>query len=89
MYDARWDLKKFTTKNIGFYEDQSIFFNESLTDINREIFKDAWKSLKKSGLYDKVITQNGITYAWKTFTKGHKSEKKMILSHSDIIKLIS
>lgn len=88
MYEARWDLKHFTTRDLGFGEEQSIFFNESLTDTNREIFKQAWKALKKTKLYDRVITQNGVTYAWKTYNKDTKSEKKMILSQSDVIKLI-
>lgn len=88
MYEARWDLKRITTKDLGFLEENSIFFNESLTDTNRTIFKDAWRNLKQTKLFDRVITQNGITYAWKTYNKNTKSEKKVILSQSDIIKLV-
>ncbi|XP_066913836.1 putative leucine-rich repeat-containing protein DDB_G0290503 [Clytia hemisphaerica] len=88
MWDARWDLKHFTTKDIGFQEENSIFINESLTEHNREIFKDAWNKLKKPGYFERVTTIDGITYAWKTYKRDNKSEKIIILSKSDIIKQI-
>ena len=87
LYDARLDLKYISSKDIGFNEEHSLYFNESLTEVNRELFKEAWKSLKKSGLYERVITLNGITYAWKKYSKDSKSEKQIIRSKSDIIRL--
>ncbi|XP_066914120.1 uncharacterized protein [Clytia hemisphaerica] len=87
LYDARWDLKHFSTKDVGFDVSEQIFFNESLTETNRDIFKEAWRALKKSGLYEKVITVNGVTYAWKKYSRNSKSEKQIVLSKSDIIRL--
>ncbi|XP_066928189.1 uncharacterized protein [Clytia hemisphaerica] len=88
MWNARWNLKNVKTSNIGFNVNNSIYFNESLTEYNRSIFKKAWDGLKRSKLYDRVITENGITYAWKTYNKEHKSEKLMLREEVDIDELV-
>ena len=87
MWNARWELKNVNTSNIGFRTKNFIYFNESLTEYNRSIFKNAWDRLKKTGLYDRVTTENGITYAWKTYSKEKKSEKLMLREKIDIDEL--
>ncbi|XP_066932691.1 uncharacterized protein [Clytia hemisphaerica] len=88
MWEARWNLKNVKTTEIGFNENNSIYFNESLTDYNRKIFKQAWDKLKIPGHCDRVTTENGITYAWQTHNKEHKSEKMILRDEYDITNLI-
>lgn len=88
MWGARFNLKNVNTSHIGFQDNSSIYFNESLTEYNRSIFKKAWDRLKRSKLFDRVITENGITYAWKTYNREHKSEKLIIREEIDIEELL-
>ena len=81
-YRKRKDLHAFTTKDLGFKEENHIYVNESLTDRNKELFNAAFK-FKKDCSYDFISTSNG-----KIFLRDNKdSPAKLIRSEVDLSKL--
>ncbi len=88
VWNSRYKLKHVKASDLGFNSNNPIYFNESLTERNRIIFKSAWDTLKKPGHFDRVITENGITYAWQKYSKDSKSEKIIIKSKNDIPNLL-
>ena len=88
VWNLRYKLKNIKASDIGFDSNNSIYFNESLTEHNRSIFKTAWDNLKSPSHFERVTTENGITCVWKTFNKEHKSEKIIIRTKNDIFKLV-
>ncbi|XP_066920569.1 uncharacterized protein [Clytia hemisphaerica] len=88
VWNLRYKLKNLKASDFGFDSNNSIYFNESLTEHNRSIFKTTWDNLKIPGHFDRVTTENGITCARKTFNKEHKSEKVIIRTKNDIFKLV-
>ena len=49
FYRARKVLKDITSPDLGFSEEDRIFINESLTQCNKEFFKDCLKIKKDEG----------------------------------------
>ena len=60
-YGARVKPQSSSTANMGYTEDNKMFISESLTESNREIFKQCLK-VKKDLNYDFVRTRNGKIY---------------------------
>ena len=60
-YGARAKLQSSSIANMGYTEDNKIFISESLTESNRELFKQCLKA-KKDLNYDFVWTRNGKIY---------------------------
>ncbi|XP_068734425.1 uncharacterized protein [Montipora capricornis] len=58
---GRKELRGLTTKDLGFSDDNIIFINESLTEVNKELFKATLK-VKKDHSYDHIWTSNGRIY---------------------------
>ena len=61
LYRARKKLKEFTTNEIGYSEDKKIYINESLTEINKMLYKNCLIT-KKELSYNYLWTTNGKTY---------------------------
>ena len=81
-YCKRKDLHAFTTKDLGFKEENHIYVNESLTERNKELFNAAFK-VKKDCSYDFIWTPNG-----EIFLRDNKdSPAKLIRSEVDLSKL--
>ena len=63
FYTARKGLKEksMSTKDLGFDEEKFIYINESLTQINGDLFRTARNKLQKTSKCKYVWTVNGIT----------------------------
>ena len=57
LYRARKALKDITSHDLGYSEDSRMFINESLTQSNKELFKDCLKVKKDNGF--KFLWTNG------------------------------
>jgi len=81
-YRKRKELHAFTTKDLGFEEENHICINESLTERNKELFNATFK-VKKDCSYDFIWTSNG-----KIFLQDNKdSPAKLIRSEVGLNKL--
>ena len=58
LYKSRKQLKRFSTKELGFDEFNSIFINESLIQKNKAFFHDCLK-VKKDQHFESIWTSNG------------------------------
>ena len=75
-------LHAFTTKDLGFEEENHICINESFAEQNNELFNAAFK-VKKDGSYDFIWTSNG-----KIFLQDNKNSlAKLIRSEIGLNKL--
>jgi len=65
FYAARKGLKEksMSTKDLGFDEEKFVYVNESLTQINGDLFRTARNKLQKTSKCKYVWTVNGITKA--------------------------
>jgi hypothetical protein len=61
FYKARRELKKFTTKDLGYRAENPIYVNESLTGKNKNLFNECVKA-KKNLKYDYIWTFNGRVF---------------------------
>ena len=58
FYRGRKELRGLATKDLGFSDENIIFINESLTEVNKELFK----ATLKDHSYDHIWTSNGRIY---------------------------
>ena len=58
LYGARRKLSESTTSDLGYFEENKIYLAESLTEINRELFR-ACLSVKKEPKFNYIWTYNG------------------------------
>ena len=58
LYGARRKLSESTTSDLGYFEENKIYLAESLTEINRELFR-AYLSVKKELKFNYIWTYNG------------------------------
>ena len=61
FYSSRKDLKNFSTEDLGYSTTNNIYVNESLTEKNKELFRESLKA-KKSLNYKFIWTSNGRIY---------------------------
>ena len=73
FYRARKQLKGFTTHDIGYHVSRNIYINESLTEINKELFRACLKA-KRELQYTYIWTSNGNIFLRKD-------------EHSDVISI--
>ena len=86
FYNGRKKLRenKITTKSIDYTEDQPIYINESLTQLNGEIFRHARHRLLGTGRMKWVWTSsNGVIKA----SRGEGMKKHIIKNKEDVAKL--
>ena len=84
LFSNRKLLVEKTTRHIGFEESSKIFINESLTQFNGGLMKDAREKLKKNKLVEYLWSKNG-----KIFVKqNNKTASIQIKSKKDISKII-
>lgn len=84
-YKARKKLKEFTVQDLtmhDFASSSGIYINESLTDHNKEIFKESLR-FKKINKFDFIWTSNGRTY----LRKDPDSRAVPIINKEDLKKL--
>ena len=65
FYRARTKLKTFTTKDLDYSMENPIYINESLTEKNKELFRDCLKA-KKDLNYSFIWTNYGKIYMRKS-----------------------
>ena len=61
FYSSRKELRGFSTEDLGYSATNNIYINESLTERNKGLFKEALKA-KKSLKYKFIWTSNGKVY---------------------------
>ena len=61
FYSSRKDLKNFSTEDLGYSTTNNIYINESLTEKNKELFRESLKA-KKALKYKFIWTSNGRIY---------------------------
>ena len=61
FYSSRKDLRGYSTEDLGYSTTNNIYINESLTEVNKGLFKEALKA-KKSLKYKFIWTSNGKVY---------------------------
>lgn len=82
FYRRRKELRGLTTKDLGFSDDNIIFINDSLTEVNKELFKATLK-VKKDHSYDHIWTSNGRIY----LRKDRDSSAILIKNQEELNKL--
>lgn len=61
LYRARKELKQFTTSDIGYFAENKIFINESLTEPNKALYRNCLK-VKREKDFNFIWTTNGKIY---------------------------
>ena len=71
IYRARKVLKDLTSQDLGYSEENRIFINESLTQSNKELFRDCLKVKKEKG-FKFLWTNGGKIFMRKDQSEGSK-----------------
>lgn len=82
VYKARRKLNSFTTKDLGYITEQNIFITESLTQKNKDLFKEAYK-VKKLKNFKFIWTSSGKIF----LRRDETSSILPVTSSSDLQKI--
>ncbi len=84
FYRARKNLKNVTTKDLGYTPNNKIYVTESLTEKNKQLFRECL-NVKKMKKYKFIWTINGRIYLRKN--EDRDSQPILIKSRDDLNKL--